>query len=253
MTLHEAIHGVHSAGRRARGVGCRVACPPDVMKSAVQVVVTLTVPIPHVTVSVHGASSPTTRPDLPHDPPFPLPAATSSFLLSAKVLGVDPPRPLPASAYDLQTALESVQHFATQTLAGVVQAEATRGSSDFSDPAPSSGGRSPKQGGGGAGGRAGKAAAKEKREAGAAAGLVEGWEEAWPPRELTKELGLVTARQMAHAMRCDAEPLIQVHKFAASLMLLLSLSLSPPLPSSSRVESSGVVSRAVSYILARTP
>lgn len=128
------------------------------------------------------------------------------------MLGVDPPRPLPPAAYDLQTALESVQHFATQTLAGVVQAEATRGFSDFSDHTTlGSGGRSPRQaGGGGAGGRAAKAAAKEKREAGEAAGLVEGWEGAWPPRELTKELGLVTARQMGHTMRCDAEPLIQV-------------------------------------------
>lgn len=137
---------------------------------------------------------------------------SSSFLPPpGQVLGVDPPRPLPPAAYDLQTALESVQHFATQTLAGVVQAEATRGSADFSDPTPSSGGRSPRQAGG-AGGRAAiaKAAAKETREAAVAAGLVEGWEEAWPPRELTKELGLVTARQMGHAMRCDAEPLIQV-------------------------------------------
>lgn len=124
---------------------------------------------------------------------------------------MDPPRPLPPAAYDLQTALESVQHFATQTLAGVVQAEATRGSSDFFDPTPSSGGRSPRQmGGGGGGSRAAKAAAKDNREAAAAAGLMEGWEAAWPPRELTKELALVTARQMGHAMRCDAEPLIQV-------------------------------------------
>lgn len=138
------------------------------------------------------------------------PAAASLLPRSCtQVLGVDPPRPLPPAAYDLQTALEAVQHFATQTLAGVVQAEATRGSTDFSDPTPSSGGRSPRQAGG-AGGRASKAAAKETREAAVAAGLVEGWEEAWPPRELTKELGLVTARQMGHAMRCDAEPLIQV-------------------------------------------
>eukprot|EP00903_Cladosiphon_okamuranus_P019892 g18284.t1 len=122
-----------------------------------------------------------------------------------EVLGVDPPRPLPSAAYDLQTALESVQHFATQTLAGVVQAEATRGSTDYSDPTPSSGGRSPRQMG-----RAAKAAAKESREAGVAGGLVERWEDAWPPRELTKELGLVTARQMGHVMRCDAEPLIQI-------------------------------------------
>lgn len=125
------------------------------------------------------------------------------------MLGVDPPRPLPAAAYDLQTALESVQHFATQTLAGVVQAEATRGS-DFSD--TFSGARSPRKmgGGGGKAAKAAKAAAKENREAAAAAGSLDGWEAAWPPRELTKELGLVTARQMAHVMRCDAEPLIQV-------------------------------------------
>lgn len=139
----------------------------------------------------------------------------SCFLPPVQVLGVDPPRPLPPAAYDLQTALESVQHFATQTLAGVVQAEATRGSSDFSDPNPNPN-PSSSSGGGGAhhhhGGRAAKAkaAAKESREAAAAAGLGEGWEAAWPPRELTKELGLVTARQMAHAMRCDVEPLIQV-------------------------------------------
>lgn len=129
------------------------------------------------------------------------------FLTAAQiqVLGVDPPRPLPSAAYDLQTALESVQHFATQTLAGVVQAEATRGSEVFE---PSSGAWSPRKGGGG---KAAKAAAKENWEAAAAAGLREGWEKAWPPRELTKELGLVTARQMAHVMRCDAEPLIQVY------------------------------------------
>lgn len=126
------------------------------------------------------------------------------------MLGVDPPRPLPAAAYDLQTALESVQHFATQTLAGVVQAAAVRGSDLYDyDYDPLSGARSPRHLGGG--GRAGKGfAAKEAREAGAAAGTVEGWEAAWPPRELTAALGLVTARQMAHAMRCDAEPLIQV-------------------------------------------
>lgn len=104
------------------------------------------------------------------------------------MLGVDPPRPLPPAAYDLQTALESVQHFATQTLAGVVQA---------------------------------KAAAKESREAAAAAGSLEGWEKAWPPKELTKELGLVTARQMAHVMRCDAEPLIQVCTVFDPFFLLL--------------------------------
>lgn len=126
------------------------------------------------------------------------------------MLGVDPPRPLPAAAYDLQTALESVQHFATQTLAAVVQSEATRGS-DLYD--PFSGARSPRHMAGGW--KAATAAAKEDREgaaAAAAAGLVEGWEAAWPPRELTAALGLVTARQMAHAMRCDAEPLIQVRQ-----------------------------------------
>lgn len=124
--------------------------------------------------------------------------------LCIQVLGVDPPRPLPLAAYDLQTALESVQHFATQTLAWVVQADATRGSDVFD---PLSGARSPRKGGGG---WAAKTAAKESREAAAAAGLLEGWEKSWPPRELTKELGLVTARQMGHVMRCDAEPLIQV-------------------------------------------
>ncbi|CAM9702470.1 unnamed protein product, partial [Ectocarpus fasciculatus] len=131
-----------------------------------------------------------------------------------EVLGVDPPRPLPAAAYDLQTALESVQHFATQTLAGVVQAAAVRGSGLYDygyDYDPLSGSRSPRHLTGGGGGRAGKgSAAKEARDAAAAAGLVEGWEAAWPPRELTAALGLVTARQMAHAMRCDAEPLIQI-------------------------------------------
>lgn len=128
-----------------------------------------------------------------------------------QVLGVDPPRPLPAAAYDLQTALESVQHFATQTLAGVVQAAAVRGSDLYdNDFDPLSGARSPRHLAGG--GRVGKGSgAKEARDGGVAAGSVEGWEAAWPPRELTAALGLVTARQMAHAMRCDAEPLIQVH------------------------------------------
>lgn len=118
-----------------------------------------------------------------------------------QVLGVDPPRPLPPAAYDLQTALESVQHFATQTLAGVVQAEATRG---FNSEAFASS-RSPRIGGSRL-----TVAVKEAKESAAAAGVKEGWESGWPPRELTAALGLVTARQMAHAMRCDAEPLIQV-------------------------------------------
>lgn len=119
------------------------------------------------------------------------------------MLGVSPPRPLPADAYDLQTALESVQHLATQTLAGVVQSEATRGldldvGSAFQSISPSRGG-----------GILGLATG-ETREIAAAAGQGESWESAWPPRELTAALGLVTARQMAHAMRCDSEPLIQV-------------------------------------------
>ncbi|CAM9352115.1 unnamed protein product [Scytosiphon promiscuus] len=124
---------------------------------------------------------------------------------AVEVLAIDPPKPLPAAAYDLQTALESVQHFATQTLAGVVQSEAIKGS-DLYD--TFSGARSPRQTS--SGWKAATVAAKENREAAAAAGAVEGWEVAWPPRELTAALGLVTARQMAHAMRCDAEPLIQV-------------------------------------------
>ena len=122
-------------------------------------------------------------------------------LPTLQVLGVDPPRPLPPAAYDLHTALETVQHFATQTLAGVVQAEATGGF----DPDSYSGSRSPTRGAARA-----TAAAKEAREAAAAAGSREGWDKLWPPRELTAALGLVTARQMAHTMRCDAEPLIQV-------------------------------------------
>ncbi|CAB1101944.1 unnamed protein product [Ectocarpus sp. CCAP 1310/34] len=136
--------------------------------------------------------------------------ASSNNLNTLPVLGVDPPRPLPAAAYDLQTALESVQHFATQTLAGVVQAAAVRGSDLYDNDYDSlSGARSPRHLAGG--GRAGKGSgAKEARDGGVAAGLVEGWEAAWPPRELTAALGLVTARQMAHAMRCDAEPLIQI-------------------------------------------
>lgn len=93
-----------------------------------------------------------------------------------------------------------MQHFATQTLAGVVQAKATHGF----DPDAYSGSRSPTLGGARA-----AAAAEEAREAAAAAGSREGWDKAWPPRELTAALGLVTARQMAHTMRCDAEPLIQ--------------------------------------------
>lgn len=120
-----------------------------------------------------------------------------------QVLGVDPPRPLPPAAYDLQTALESVQHFATQTLAGVVQAEAALGL-DSDDASPGS--RSPRMGAG----RRAAVAAKDAKDGAAAAGLREGWERAWPPLELTAALGLVTAKQMAHAMRCDAEPLIQV-------------------------------------------
>lgn len=119
------------------------------------------------------------------------------------MLSVDPPRPLPAAAYDLHTALETVQHFATQTLAGVVQAAATRGF----DPDAYSGSRSPTS----SGARA-AAAAAEAREASAAAGSREGWDKVWPPRELTAALGLVTARQMAHTMRCDAEPLIQARE-----------------------------------------
>ncbi|CAM9469136.1 unnamed protein product [Ectocarpus sp. 13 AM-2016] len=127
-----------------------------------------------------------------------------------EVLGVDPPRPLPAAAYDLQTALESVQHFATQTLAGVVQAAAVRGSDFYDNDYDSlSGARSPRHLAGGGRARKGSSA-QEARDGGVAAGLVEGWEAAWPPRELTAALGLVTARQMAHAMRCDAEPLIQI-------------------------------------------
>lgn len=112
---------------------------------------------------------------------------------------VDPPRPLPDAAFDLQTALESVQHFATQTLSGVVQAQAVRGTSEEfptgASPLPMGGGQS---------------RTTEAREAAAAAGVREGWELWWPPRELTAALALVTARQMSNAMRCDAEPLIQV-------------------------------------------
>lgn len=68
--------------------------------------------------------------------------------------------------------------------------------------------------GGGGAGRGGAAAVFAKDQA-SAAGLEDGWETAWPPRQLTAALTLVTARQMAHAMRCDSEPLIQVLRIYA--------------------------------------
>lgn len=140
------------------------------------------------------------------------------------MLGIAPPRPLPSAAYDLLTALESVQHFATRILAGVVQSEATNGSFalGFDDTQafrqPRSGSHSPIRGGGGARAAATALFAKEQADA---AGLGEEWEKAWPPRELTAALALVTARQMAHAMRCDSEPLMQVrgrHGMAVSVL-----------------------------------
>lgn len=132
------------------------------------------------------------------------------------MLGVGPPRPLPAAAYDLQTALESVQHIATQTLAGVVQGKATwrEPGLDFDQHSTTrsqqSRSRSNSPMRGSAGGGRGAAATSVAEEQACAAGLGGDWEKAWPPRELTAALTLVTARQMAHAMRCDSEPLIQV-------------------------------------------
>lgn len=128
-----------------------------------------------------------------------------------QVMGVDPPRPVPELAYDLQTVLESVQHFATQTLAAVVTAQATK--KDLDADFGSQGVRSPRMTMGGRG----TAAAKEAKEGDAAAGSRVGWRALWPPEKLTAALGLVTAKQMAHAMRCDAEPLIQVSSGAQTV------------------------------------